>query len=115
MERDKEILKLANVLRRIARAASYAAWNRSAPDAIEFCIKQYNKILARLSELEPAVKPLFMPLAENTSAEVTHIAARELAAYFEDEAPLPRGRRHGRGCGPRHVFMGWSPFVGRDW
>ena len=51
MERDREIAKLINVLRRIARAASYAAWTRDV-DAARFCVLQYNKVLARLSELE---------------------------------------------------------------
>lgn len=104
-----------NVLRRIARAASYAAWNRSTADATEFCIKQYNKIRDRLAELEPAITPLFPPLAENASAEVAHMAASELAAYFEDEAPLPRGHHRRRGCSSARVFVGWSPFVGRGW
>jgi hypothetical protein len=116
VERDKEIKKLMNVLRRVARAASYVAWNRSAADATVFCVKQYNKILARLVELEPAITSLFPPLAENASAEVVHMSARELAAYFEDEAPSPRGRhRHARGCGSVKAFVGWSPFVGRGW
>lgn len=115
MERDREILKLTNVLRRIARAAAFAAWNRSQPDAAQFCIKQYNKVLARLTELEPAAANLFASLSENTSPEVAHMAARELAAYFADEAPAARGRRYGRGCGSGRVYVGWSPFTGRCW
>ena len=107
MERDKEIGKLINVLRRIARAATYATWSRDA-DAARFCVLQYNKVLARISELEPAVAPLFTPLAENASAEVVRIAAHELTAYFLDEAPAEpvgfRVRLHG--CGSRRAWTG---------
>ena len=31
---EKETVKLLNVLRRIARAAGYAAWTKSGPDAV---------------------------------------------------------------------------------
>jgi hypothetical protein len=107
MERDREIAKLMNVLRRIARAASNAAWSRD-PDAARFCAVQYNKVLARVSELEPAVATLFTPLVENASPGVTRIAAHELAAYFEDEAPgVAAGvgvRLHG--CAGRRAWAG---------
>jgi hypothetical protein len=101
---EQETVKLLNVLRRIARAAGYASWNKSGPDATRFCVTQYNKVLARLSELEPAVKPLFTTLSESASAEVIRIAARELLAYFEADEPdyvFPYGRGFyfGRGRG----------------
>ncbi|MEK6320755.1 MAG: hypothetical protein AABN33_03620 [Acidobacteriota bacterium] len=114
MERDREIAKLTNVLRRIARAASYAAWNRDA-DAARFCVQQYNKVLARLSELEGAVAPLFTQLPETASPEVARLAAHELAAYFEDEAPTVaagvRVRLHG--CRSRRGWAGVR--VGSCW
>jgi hypothetical protein len=89
---EKETVKLLNVLRRIARAAGYAAWTKSGPDATQFCVAQYNRVLARLTDLEPAIKPLFTPLSESASPEVTRIAARELLAYFEtDEPEFARG------------------------
>jgi hypothetical protein len=84
---EQETVKLLNVLRRIARAAGYAGWTKAAPDATQFCVAQYNRVLARLSELEPAVKPLFAPLAESASPEVIRMAARELLAYFEVDEP----------------------------
>jgi hypothetical protein len=97
---EQETVKLLNVLRRIARAAGYAAWTKAKPDATQFCVAQYNRVLARLSELEPAVKPLFTPLSESASPEVTRIAARELLAYFEaDEPEFSRGFYFG--CGPQ--------------
>ena len=75
---EKETVKLLNVLRRIARAAGYAAWTKSGTDATQFCVAQYNRVLARLTELEPAIKTLFTPLSESASPEVTRIAAKEL-------------------------------------
>ena len=107
MERDREIAKLTNVLRRIARAASYAAWNRDA-DAARFCVQQYNKVLARLSELEGAVAPLFTPLPDTASPEVVRLAAHELAAYFEDGEPAFAAgfRVRARGCGSRRGWAG---------
>jgi hypothetical protein len=97
---EQETVKLLNVLRRIARAANYAAWTKAKPDATQFCVTQYNRVLARLSELEPAIKPLFTPLSDSASPEVTKMAARELLAYFEaDEPEFARGFYFG--CGPR--------------
>jgi hypothetical protein len=93
---EQETKKLLNVLRRIARAAGYASWTKAGPDATQFCVAQYNRVLARLSELEPSVKPLFTPLGDSASADVIRIAARELLAYFEvDEPEVIRG--FGRG------------------
>lgn len=84
---QQETLKLLNVTRRIARAAGYAAWTKARPDATQFCVAQYNRVLARLAELEPSVKPLFTPLTDSASAEVIRIAARDLLAYFEVDEP----------------------------
>jgi len=117
MESNREIRKLTNVLGRIARAAWYAAWHNAAPDAARFCALQYNRVLARLEELEPAVKPLFAPLPESVSPQVIRMAASELAAYFDDEVESQRPeagqrrehrghRRHG--CRPR-VWVGVVP------
>ena len=97
---EQETVKLLNVLRRIARAAGYAAWTKAGSDATEFCVSQYNRVLTRLSELEPSVKPLFAPLSSAASAEVIRIATRELLAYFEVDEP-EFGRAFYLGCGPR--------------
>ena len=96
---EKETVKLVNVLRRIARAAGYTGWAKPDPGASRFCVTQYNKVLARLSEIEPGVRTLFTPLPEGASAAVVRIAARELAAYFEDEAPEPHVFGFALGCG----------------
>lgn len=108
MERDKELAKLINVLRRIVRAAGHAAWSRD-PDAARFCALQYNKVLARVCELEPATAPLFVALPESASADVIKIAAQELAAFFEDESSSAgfRGVRvRVHGCGGRRAWAG---------
>lgn len=84
---EKETVKLLNVLRRIARAAGDAAWAKSNPEAARFCAGQYNKVLARLTELEPALARLFTTLNEEASPEITRMAARELLAYFEVDEP----------------------------
>jgi hypothetical protein len=115
---EQETVKLLNVLRRIARAAGYAAWTKPGPDATQFCVSQYNRVLARLSELEPGIKPLFTPLSDTSSAEVVRLAARELIAYFETDEPefeFGRGFRsrfYYGGCGPR----AWrNPRAGFTW
>jgi hypothetical protein len=110
MEGNQEVRKLTNVLRRIARAAWYAAWRNSEPDAARFCAAQYNRVLARLEAIEPAITPLFAPLPESASPQLIRMAAIELAAYFNDEAEGEGHERHGRrewrghhrhGCRPR--------------
>ena len=96
---ETETVKLINVLRRVARGAAYAAWAKPEPNAVRFCVTQYNKVLARLVELEPDIRTLFTPLPDDASADIVRIAARELAAYFEDEAPEPQIFSFGYGCG----------------
>jgi len=101
---EQETVKLLNVLRGIARSARYAAWTKTGADATQFCVTQYNRVLTRLAELEPAIKPLFTPLNETASAEVIRIAARELLAYFEADEPEFDGgfsRAFYFGCNPR--------------
>ena len=100
---DNETVKLVNVLRRIARAASYANWVKADADAARFCAAQYNRVLARLNELEPNTKGLFAPLPEESSPDVTRMAARDLAAYFEDDAPESHVWGFAWGCQPRSV------------
>lgn len=112
MERDREIRKLVNVLRRIVRAANFVSWKQAEPDAARFCVSQYNKVLARLVDIEPAAAGLFTQLPEAASPEVTRMAAYELAAYFEDEATTERGRRYAGHCGGRRVRVRWAS-VGR--
>ena len=86
MEREQEITKLINVLRKTARTAQQAAWvGKDDPAAATHSARQYNRVLARLTELDPSAAPLFEPLPEAASLSVVALACRQLAAYFEDE------------------------------
>jgi hypothetical protein len=84
---DNEKTKVINVLQRVARAAGYTAWVKREPEAARFCVSQYNKVLSRLTEIEPDLNTLFTALPDGAAPEVVRMAARELVAYFEDEAP----------------------------
>jgi hypothetical protein len=110
---ETETVKLLNVLRRIARGATYAARAKPEPNAVRFCVTQYNKVLVRLLELEPNIRTLFTALPEDASADIVRIAARELVAYFEDELPDPYGFKFSFGCGSSRMRggarRGWGP------
>lgn len=113
---EQETVKLLNVLRRIARAAGYAAWSKPGPEATQFCVAQYNRVLARLSELEPSVKPLFASLNESASAEVIRMATRDLLAYFEADEPefaQGFGRAFEIRCKPRMRRVRCAPITVR--
>ncbi|HMG33300.1 MAG TPA: hypothetical protein VKM94_05120 [Blastocatellia bacterium] len=105
MERDREIVKLVNVLHRIARALRHIEWTGVPEDAPRFCLQQYNRVLRRLRELEPAISNLFTELPETAGTAVVRIATHELAAYFEDESVESRRRRRSH-CGPVRVHVG---------
>ena len=85
MEREKEIAKLVNVLRRTSRMALQTEWTGGSQDVTTFCIDQYNRVLTRLKEIDPDVGSVFEPLAADSSLTVAAMACRQLAAYYEDE------------------------------
>ena len=97
MEREKELVKLINVLRRTSRMALQAEWIGSKEDAAAFCTDQYNRVLARLKEMDPGVAVVFEPLPASSSLTVVAMASRQLAAYYEDELGPAKG--YGRGYG----------------
>jgi hypothetical protein len=98
MEREKELLKLINVLRRTSRMALQSEWTGGGKaDAAAFCTEQYNRVLARLKELDPGVSVVFQPLPAGSSLTVVAMASRQLGAYYEDELGPARG--FGRGYG----------------
>lgn len=92
MEREKEIAKLVNVLRRTARMAMHSEWTGAAEDAASFSVERYNRVLARLQELDSTVGAVFAPLAPGSSLMVAAMACRQLAAYYEDEVAGGEGR-----------------------
>ncbi len=95
MEREKELVKLINVLRRTSRMALQSEWTGGKEDAAAFCTDQYNRVLGRLKELDPNVGAIFEPLAASSSLTVVAMASRQLAAYYEDELGPAKG--FGRG------------------
>ena len=97
MEREKELFKLINVLRRTSRMALQSEWTGGKEDAAAFCTDQYNRVLARLKELDPGVGVVFEPLPAGSSLTVVAMASRQLGAYYEDELGPAKG--FGRGYG----------------
>lgn len=95
MERQKELFKLINVLRRTARMALQSEWTGGKEDAAAYCTDQYNRVLARLKEMDPGVGVIFEPLPAGSSLTVVAMATRQLAAYYEDEVGPVKG--FGRG------------------
>src|SRR4030095_296981 len=91
LEREKELVKLINVLRRTSRMALQSEWTGGKEDAAKFCTEQYNRVLARLKEIDPDVGTVFEPLPENSSLTVVAMASRQLAAYYEDEMGPAKG------------------------
>jgi len=98
MEREKELVKLINVLRRTSRMALQSEWTGGKEDAAVYCTDQYNRVLARLKEIDPGVAKVFDPLPAGSSLTVVAMASRQLAAYYEDELGPAKG--FGRG----HAF-----------
>lgn len=102
MEKEQEIRKLVSVLKRTGRLAAQASWgwtisSEAQDQTAQYCAEQYNRILARLKELDPTVGTIFSPLPATTRLEVVAIACRQLAAYYEEEiarAEEKEGRRH---------------------
>ena len=102
MERDKELAKLVNVLRRTSRMALQTEWTGSSADAAHFCVEQYNRVLARLKELDPDAGAVFEPLPADSSLTVAAMACRQLAAYYEDEVGGGGGGGWGAWADPRY-------------
>src|SRR5829696_3953157 len=91
MEREKELVKLINVLRRTARMALQSEWTGGKEDAAAYCTDQYNRVLARLKEMDPGVGVIFEPLPAGSSLTVVAMASRQLVAYYEDEFGPAKG------------------------
>jgi hypothetical protein len=110
MEREKELVKLINVLRRTARMALQSEWTGGKEDAAKFCSDQYNRVLARLKEIDPNVSSVFDPLPASSSLTVVAMASRQLAAYYEDELGTARGsgRSYGFAFDPKMFKDFWE-------
>lgn len=110
MEREQEIRKLINVLHRMTRTAARVQWMGAGEQEARFAVSQFNKILARLSELDANIKGVFDPLPDDATLVVVAMAARQVVSYYEDEVktdhkgkewggPYAFGAGFGRGCG----------------
>lgn len=95
MEREKEIAKLVNVLRRTARIAMQSELTGVGQESASIAVEQYNRVLNRLKEIDPSVGAVFEPLSADSSLAATAMACRQIAAYYEDEVGW--GRTHGIG------------------
>src|SRR5215210_9552818 len=76
MEREKELLKLVNVLRQTARTAMHSELTNDDKGAARFCMDKYNRVLARLKQIDESVSAVFEPLAADSSLNVTAMACR---------------------------------------
>ena len=88
MEREQELKKLINVLHKTARAAMRVQWMQVGESEARFAVEQFNRILARLGELDPNVKVVFAPLPAESSLTTVALACRQVVSYFEDEVKV---------------------------
>lgn len=110
MDKEKELRRLLNVLHRTARSAVRVQWMNAGESEARFAVAQYNKILARLTELDENLKHVFEPLAEDSSLTTVAMACRQVVSYYEDEVKFEGGPRaagfaFGEG-GPFRAFCG---------
>lgn len=85
MEREQELKKLITVLHRTARAAMRVQWMQAGENEARFATSQFNRILARLGELDANLKLVFAPLPEDSSLTIVALACRQVVSYYEDE------------------------------
>ena len=96
MEREQELKKLINVLHRTARTAMRVQWMEVGEDEARFAVTQFNRILARLAEIDANIRTVFGPLPEGSSLTTVAMACRQVVSYYEDEVGMEEGeRRHG--------------------
>lgn len=106
MEREQELKKLINVLHRIARSATRVQWMNAGESEARFAVSQFNKILARLGELDPNIKNVFDPLTEDSSLITVAMACRQVISYYEDEVKVEGDFWH-RGFAAEFKVPGW--------
>jgi hypothetical protein len=110
MEKEKEIKRLVRLLRQIACVERFSGLSSKQEELSDFNIQQYNRILKRLKEIEPAIENLFVELGEGTNRRVIRQAARELAGYFAEDFQSRKHKHHDGCCGKRRIIIGFPPF-----
>jgi hypothetical protein len=88
MEREQELKKLINVLHRTSRSATRIQWMNAGENEARFAAAQFNRILARLGEIDPDIKNVFEPLSEDSSLITIALACRQIVSYYEDEVKV---------------------------
>lgn len=94
---EQELKRLAAVLHQIAHDAGCALLNRGAAETARFCTAQYNRIHARIADLDPALSALFGALPEKATAGQVRIVARALAASIKEKARAERKKTRAEG------------------
>ncbi len=89
---ERELKRMAAVLHQIAHDAGCALLCRDAAETARFCTAQYNRIHARIAELDPSLTALFGPLPNNATAGQVRIVARALAASIKEKTRAERKR-----------------------
>ncbi len=108
MEKEQEIKRLVNVLRQSARIAFQSECTGSGKDAAAVCVERFNRVLARLKDLDSSVGSVFEPLPPDASLSAAAMASRQLAAYFEEEAGWsPSFARAYAACDPAAFKQFW--------
>lgn len=82
---ERELRRLAALLHQIAYDAGCALLRRGHTETARFCTDQYNRIRARIAELDPELAALFGPLPEDAHAGQVRIVARALAASIKEK------------------------------
>jgi hypothetical protein len=113
MEREKEIAKLVNVLRRTARMAMQSELTGVGQDSASYCVEQHNRVLTRLIEIDPDVGIVFQPLPAGSSLAVAAMACKQLVAYYEDEVGAGWGHAHAFAI-DAHAFKDFWCKAGRE-
>jgi hypothetical protein len=113
MEQGREAARLSNVISMSAKMAMGLSRWGADKEAVEYCVAQYNRILARLKELDPQFAPFFQAIPADSSANVAAMACRLLAGYYEHSSRAysrhrERWARHQRRALRRMYRMGYA-------
>lgn len=87
---ERELKRLAAVLHQIAYDAGCALLGGGAAETARFCTAQYNRIHARIADLDPALSTLFGALPNDATAGQVRIIARALAASITEKTRTER-------------------------
>lgn len=81
----KDLARLAKTLHQITHDAGYVLLCGNAPQRIDLCIAQFNRVYARIREQEQNLGAVSSPLSDGASAGDVRIAARALAVFIEEK------------------------------